>query len=205
MASLKQKIESLLFVAGKPLGYKDIAKFCRVLVPQVKDSIDEIVQEYKEKECGMFLISKGNEVQMVTHPDTRIVTEPFLKEEIEGNLSRAALETLAIIMYRQPITRPEIDIIRGVNSSIMLRNLLMRGLIDRQKSKEDARMFEYSASFDLLKFLGVAKVEDLPDFVALNQSEAVRTIEKSIIEAKKAVEKEKEEAEAVKEKTPNEN
>jgi segregation and condensation protein B len=128
----------------------------------------------------MQVVQNGDEVQLVSHGDARSVTEPFLKEDIEGNLSRAALETLAIIAYRQPITRPEIDFIRGVNSTIMLRNLLMRGLVDRERARQDARMFEYKVSFDLLKLLGIAKVQDLPDFAALNQSQAMKLLEKNM-------------------------
>ncbi|EKD49918.1 MAG: Segregation and condensation protein B, partial [uncultured bacterium] len=133
-------------------------------------------------EHGMEIFVRGEEAQMVSAGDARIVTEKFLKEDIEGDLSRAALETLAIISYRQPITRPEIDFVRGVNSAIMLRNLLVRGLVDRRKSKKDARMFEYVLSFDFMKLLGISRVEDLPDFKNLNESESMRTLEKAINE-----------------------
>ncbi|MFC1721295.1 SMC-Scp complex subunit ScpB [Patescibacteria group bacterium] len=180
MASLKQKVESLLFVAGRPVPFKDLAKFTKAMVPEVKDKIDELKDEYGQNEKGMQIILDGNEAQMVSHGDTRIVTEPFLKEDIEGKLSRAALETLSIIAYRQPVTRPEIDFIRGVNSTIMLRNLLMRGLVDRQRSKKDARMFEYKLSLDFLKLLGISRREELPDFADLNQSDAMRVLEKAM-------------------------
>jgi len=182
MASLKQKIESLLFVAGRPVSFKDLAKFTKCMVPEVKDQLDTLLEEYSSGGRGMQLILGNNEAQLVSHGETRVVTEPFLKEDIEGKLSRAALETLAIISYRQPITRPEIDFIRGVNSSIMLRNLLMRGLIDRRRSKKDARMFEYVLSFDFMKLMGISKREELPDFEELNQSEAMRHLEKAMAE-----------------------
>ncbi len=186
MASLKQKIESLLFVAGRPVSFKDLAKFTRAMVPEVKNKIDELQQEYEASERGMQIILDSQDVQLVSRGETRTVTEPFLKEDIEGKLSRAALETLAIIAYRQPITRPEIDFIRGVNSSIMLRNLLMRGLVDRRRSKQDARMFEYQISFDFMKLLGISKREELPDFTELSQSEAMRHLEKAMAEEEKA-------------------
>jgi segregation and condensation protein B len=180
VVSLKQKIESLLFVAGRPVDVKDLARFAKAMIPAVKDAVDELGRDYAQGARGMQVVQNGDEVQLVSHGDARSVTEPFLKEDIEGNLSRAALETLAIIAYRQPITRPEIDFIRGVNSTIMLRNLLMRGLVDRERARQDARMFEYKVSFDLLKLLGIAKVQDLPDFAALNQSQAMKLLEKNM-------------------------
>ena len=125
MASLKQKIESLLFVAGRSVTFRDMARVTKVMVSQVQEIVAELSREYEEKERGMQVLVKGPEAQMVSHGETREATESFLKEDIEGNLSRSALETLAIVAYRQPITRPEIDFIRGVNSSIMLRNLLI--------------------------------------------------------------------------------
>lgn len=180
MASLKQKVEALLFVAGRPVAVSDLVKFTQADEAGVTKAVEELGRDYQASERGIQLVKNDGEVQLVSHGETRSVTEPFLKEDIEGNLSRAALETLSIIAYRQPITRPEIDFIRGVNSTIMLRNLLMRGLVDRKRSAKDARMFEYVISFDLLKMLGLSKVQDLPEFAGLNQSPAMKMIEKNI-------------------------
>ncbi len=180
MASLKQKVEALLFVAGRPVALSDLIKFTQADEAAVSAAVDELGRDYQASERGIQLMRNAGEVQLVSHGETRSVTEPFLKEDIEGNLSRSALETLSIIAYRQPITRPEIDFIRGVNSTIMLRNLLMRGLVDRKRSGKDARMFEYVISFDLLKMLGISKIQDLPEFVALNQSQSMKLIEKNM-------------------------
>ena len=180
MASLKQKIEALLFVAGRPVALADLAKFAQTDQAGVKTALSELESDYCANERGIQLLQNSGEAQLVSHGETRSATEPFLKEDIEGNLSRAALETLSIIAYRQPITRPEIDFIRGVNSTIMLRNLLMRGLVDRKRSGKDERMFEYVISFDLLKMLGVSKIQDLPEFANLNQSQTMQMIEKNM-------------------------
>lgn len=180
MASLKQKVEALLFVAGRAVALFDLVKFTQADEATINAAVDELGRDYQNSERGIQLVKNAGEVQLVSHGETRSVTEPFLKEDIEGNLSRAAMETLSIIAYRQPITRPEIDFIRGVNSTIMLRNLLMRGLVDRKRSAKDARMFEYVISFDLLKMLGVSKVQDLPEFVDLNQSSAMKMVEKNM-------------------------
>ena len=180
MASLKQKVEALLFVAGRPVALADLAKFAQSDEAGIKTALAELERDYQSSERGVQLFQNAGEAQLVSHGETRSVTEPFLKEDIEGNLSRAALETLSIIAYRQPITRPEIDFIRGVNSTIMLRNLLMRGLVDRKRSGKDARMFEYVISFDLLKMLGISKIQDLPEFASLNRSQAMQMIEKNM-------------------------
>ncbi len=180
MASLKQKVEALLFVAGRPVALADLAKFVQSDEAGIKTTLAELERDYQSSERGVQLFQNAGEAQLVSHGETRTVTEPFLKEDIEGNLSRAALETLSIIAYRQPITRPEIDFIRGVNSTIMLRNLLMRGLVDRKRSSKDARMFEYVISFDLLKMLGISKIQDLPEFASLNQSQAMKMLEKNM-------------------------
>lgn len=183
MSQLKQKIEALLFVAGRPVSFKDLAKYTKAMVPAVQNELTKLVEEYKSNPRGMQVIINADEAQLVSHGDTRVVTESFLKEDIEGKLSRSALETLAIIAYRQPITRPEIDFIRGVNSSIMLRTLLMRGLIDRRRYQKDARMFEYSVSLDFMKLLGISRREELPNFQELNQSEAMRHLASAFAEA----------------------
>ncbi len=182
MSDLKQKIEALLFVAGKPVSFRDIAKFSKVMIPGVKTATQELLVEYENSTRGVQLVVKDEEAQLVSHGEAREITESYLKEDIEGNLSRAALETLAIIAYRSPITRPEIDFIRGVNSTIMLRNLLMRGLVNRCKSKKDARMFEYEMSIEFLKLMGVSKPQDLPDYEELIKSEAMQMVEKNMKE-----------------------
>jgi len=90
--------------------------------------------------------------------------ENFIKEEFKENLSPASLETLSIIVYLGPLSRAEIDYYRGVNSSFILRSLLIRGLIERYSDPKRANVYLYVSSFDLLKYLGVSKKEDLPDY-----------------------------------------
>ncbi len=169
MPSLNQKIESLIFVAGRPVNISKLASLCKIDRAEILKEIEILSQKYK-KDSGLTLIFDDNEVQIATNPECAPVVGELLKEEREGKLSRAAIETLAIIAYRQPITRPEIDIIRGVNSSIMLRVLLLRGLVERRKSGQDQRMFEYVVSFDFMKMLGVSNKKELPNFEELNKS-----------------------------------
>ena len=92
-----------------------------------------------------------------------------MKSEFSEELSRAAIETAAIIAYQGPITRAEIEYVRGVNSSFILRGLLMRGLVERIENPKDARSYLYRISFDFLKHLGLTKIEDLPQYQEFRQ------------------------------------
>jgi segregation and condensation protein B len=86
------------------------------------------------------------------------------KEELTRDLGKAGLETLSIILYQGPISRANIDYIRGVNSQFIVRNLLIRGLIDRVENPKDARSYIYKTTIDLLSHLGISKIEELPEY-----------------------------------------
>ena len=110
---------------------------------------------------------------MTTTPRVSSVVKKFLKDETTGELTKAALETLSIIAYRAPITKYELEQIRGVNCSLILRNLLIRGLIEEDKDPQTKNIV-YKLSFDFLKFLGIKEVKELPDFEKLNSDENLR-------------------------------
>jgi len=90
--------------------------------------------------------------------------EEFIKDEFREDLTPASLETLSLISYLGPVSRAQIDYYRGVNSSFILRSLLMRGLVERYNDPQRANVYLYQASFDLLKYLGISRVEDLPEY-----------------------------------------
>ena len=114
------------------------------------------------------VMRNGDELEMRTSPEASTLIEKLTKEELYRDLGKAGLETLSIILYKSPIKRSEIDYIRGVNSSFIIRNLLIRGLIERVTEKEGAgRGFSYKPTIDLLAHLGVAKLEDLPEYAAV--------------------------------------
>ena len=92
-----------------------------------------------------------------------------MKSEFNEELSRAAVETAAIIAYQGPLTRVDIEYVRGVNSSFILRSLMMRGLIERVENPKDARSYLYRISFDFLKHLGVVRIEELPQYEELHK------------------------------------
>ena len=113
---------------------------------------------------GLTLIQTDTEVMLGTAKEFSPLIEQLTKEELSRDLGKAGLETLSIVLYQGPISRADIDYIRGVNSQFILRNLLIRGLVERIDNPKDARSFLYKTTLDLLAHLGISKVEDLPEY-----------------------------------------
>ncbi len=111
-----------------------------------------------------MLIRHGQQLQLATKPNFKGLLEKVVKAELHEALTPAGLETLSIITYGGPILRSEIDYIRGVNSSFILRALLLRGLINRNPDPRRGNAYLYGPSFDFLKHLGGASVTELPDY-----------------------------------------
>lgn len=134
--SIKDKIESLLFIAAKPMSIKQLADLINQPESEIKKAGDELEEEYKSNKRGVQIIKNGSKYQMVSSPDNARLVQEFIKDETTGELSRPSLETLTIIAYRGPITKSDLDHIRGVNCSLILRNLLIRGLIEAKSDKK---------------------------------------------------------------------
>ena len=117
------------------------------------------------------IIEKNNCFQMVSNPENAPYVEKFIKDDLQEDLTPTSLEVLAIIAYKGPITRVEIEEIRGINSSYTLRNLLIRGLIERKPHPEDARTYLYEISFDFLRKLGLSSVDQLPEYKKFKEIE----------------------------------
>ncbi|TSD04114.1 MAG: segregation and condensation protein B [Parcubacteria group bacterium Greene0714_36] len=164
-------LESLLFVHGEAMAEKDIASLLDISQKDTAAGLRELRQRLEGR--GLVLIEKEGEWQMATHPDHAPFVDALLKRQYTAPLSRAALETMAIVAYKGPMTRAEIEYIRGVQSSFSLRTLLLRGLVERGENKKDARSFLYRASFDFLKYVGLLRIEDLPEYEALRRKEEV--------------------------------
>lgn len=109
------------------------------------------------------LIETTEEIQLVTCPELAPIIEAMRKNELKADISKAGAETLAIILYQEPISRAEIDRIRGVNSSFILRNLLIRGLVERSNNKNRSG-YVFTISPTLLAYLGITEKHQLPDF-----------------------------------------
>lgn len=162
---LEQKIEALLFYKNEPIEIKKISKILEVGEIEIKESLTNL--ELSLKGRGICLITTADEVSLATSPEARDFIEQIAKDEMRAEIGKAGLETLAIILYNGPVSRREIDYIRGVNSTFILRNLSMRGLVEKELDKDNQRIFKYKASLPLLAHLGIKKLEELPDFTEL--------------------------------------
>jgi segregation and condensation protein B len=157
-------VEALLFIYGEPLEFKKIADILGVEKVQIESALDDLKTALSDDSRGLTLVFHGNKVQLATKPGFAGSVEKIIKEEYEENLTPAALETLSLVGYLGPISRNQIDYYRGVNSSYTLRNLMMRGLVEKYVDSKNQHMFLYQVSIDLLKHLGISKIEELPDY-----------------------------------------
>lgn len=168
--SLPGQIESVLFVASKPLTAQRIAKALQMPEAEVTGALLQLRERYSLS-AGVVLYQNNDEWQLVTNPANRALAEQFMKAESSGDLTRPQLEALTVIAYRGPITRPELEQIRGVNCSLILRNLMLRGLV--QESEENEMLPRYQVTMDYLRLVGVASVLDLPDYQTLHAHEYI--------------------------------
>ena len=163
MDNLEKNIEALLFVSGEGMNVSKISEILGKKDCEIEDSLI-VLKSHLEKDHYLAILRDGDRVSLVTSAEASKIVEDFAKEEFSGELTKSGLETLAVIAYKGPIKRSEIDYIRGVNSSFMLRNLLIRGLIERVRDQKDQRSYVYRISADFLKFLGLTSISDLPDY-----------------------------------------
>jgi segregation and condensation protein B len=190
--NLKTLVESILFISNKPLTSKKLAEFCDCGKAEVETVLEVIKNQYNNeiKESGVKFLEHDGAVQLVTAPESSGVIEKFLKEEMTGEMTRPQLEALTIIAYRGPITKMELEQIRGVNCSLILRNLLIRGLVESQMDKKIGVPL-FKVTLDFVRFLGLTNIKDLPDYEKLSQSEVIQSILERNMNAPEAVDKEK--------------
>ncbi len=166
--NLESKIESFLFWKGEPQTEWEIAVAMRVDPAEIPGALAKLEESLKGH--GVTLVRHGNKVMLGTNPEMSHFFEELQKEELSKELSKAALETLSIILYKDSVTRSEINFIRGVNSGYILRNLEIRGLVEKANQKNDARTYVYKPTLELLSYLGVSKVSDLPQFETIRNT-----------------------------------
>lgn len=163
--SLILPIESILFVSGEPLSVRAL---CRIFPDSTESEIREAVALLQEQ-ClsrGVRIYMKDDVVQMVSAPEYADRVNVLVQSSLTDALTPAALETLACIAYHEPITKEEIDDMRGVNSIFTLRTLMIRGLIEKKADKK------YYITIDFLKKLGIAKVSDLPGYAEFQKDDS---------------------------------
>jgi len=172
MSRRTSQLESLLLVAGKPMPYATLAKMLKCSNDELKESIKVLEEKYNTDDSGVHLLVNDRKLQFSTNPSNKPLIAEFIKDETTGELTKPSLETLTIIAYRQPIAKEDLEQIRGVNCSLILRNLMIRGLVETHEERGGLAT-TYSVTMDFLRFLGINKVEELPEFAKLNSSESL--------------------------------
>jgi segregation and condensation protein B len=164
---LQNQIEAILFWKGEPMTLSELCRATKATGSEVKKALLNLRENLNGR--GIALIETGEDIALATASSLHEFIERVQKEELSRELSKAALETLSIILYKGPLSRREIEYIRGVNSTAILRSLLIRGMVEREQSEVDERQFLYRGSIELFSLLGITKSSDLPEF------EGVRT------------------------------
>lgn len=160
---LKAIIEALLFLSEEPVKIKKIADGTGITAAEAQELLRELQQELVEQRRGLRIFEIAGGYQMGTAPELGPHLEQAVGDEESGHLSSAALETLAIIAYRQPLTRPEMEAIRGVRCEHILQNLLKRKLIRVCGRKEGpGRPLIYATTPDFLRYFGLNELDELP-------------------------------------------
>lgn len=166
MNDLPHKIEALLFALGRPLSRAELQKMLGVDQAAVQEALAVLQQNPRG---GIVLVDDGSEVELRVSGESAELIEKVRKDEYSREIGKAGLEALSAILYRGPLTRSEVDFIRGVNSSQTLRTLTLRGLVRKIPNPKDERSFLYEPTTELLSELGVARPADLPDFTEVRQ------------------------------------
>ena len=155
-------IESILYFKGEPISKKEMGKILEISQETLKEALNSLRQKLEGR--GLSLVETEDDISLGTAKEAAEIIEKISKEEMNKEIGKAGLETLTIVAYKGPISRSSIDNIRGVNSSFILRNLMIRGLVERVQDPHDQRAFLYKPTLELLNFLGLAKIDDLPEY-----------------------------------------
>ncbi len=162
-----QQLEALLFFVGKPLSFKEVADIFEISKEECIHLVTALRGELEDR--GIILLVHESECALATHPHVEELIHDYQQNEINVPLSKPALETLAIILYQGEISKVDIDYIRGVNSQFILRQLVMRSLIEKKENKNDKRSVLYVPTLDTLAHLGIPTLDALPERESIQQ------------------------------------
>lgn len=164
-------IEALLFVTGQEMSVKKLAEVTQTEEKHVEDALTHLQEKYAHG--GIVLLRNNSKVRLATQPDIAETIAQYINAELTGELTKPQLETLTVIAYRGPIIKTEIEMIRGVNCTIILRNLMMRGFIEEVSGHVEPA---YTITLDFLRYLGVSSVKELPDYHTLSTHDVVEKV-----------------------------
>ena len=163
MTELAKIIEAILFVSGEPVQLGAVARALEVTELEVSAAADELASDYDYNRRGICLKRFGSHIQLSTRPDYAPQIEKLLQPIQKQSLSQAALETLAVVAYKQPVTRLDIEAVRGVKCDYSVQSLMNKGLIEEVGRKETlARPILYGTTDAFLSHFGLTSLEDLP-------------------------------------------
>jgi len=167
----KGAIEAILFVSEKPVVLDQLKEVFPEMKPSaINDLVKQLQEEYVHREAGMVIVEIAGGFQMLSNSHAAVHIREFYKTKTKEKLSRPALESLAIIAYKQPVGRAEVEVIRGVNSDGTIAHLLNKGLIKITGRKEvPGRPFLYGTTKEFLEYFGLKSLEDLPKIEEFNQ------------------------------------
>lgn len=174
-SEILSQIEALLLVANRAVSLKELSFSLGEQASVLENYLAELSDRYQANDSGFRLIKAANNYQLVSAGKHAELLKKFLKTENTTELSQASLEALTVIAYRGPVTKINLERIRGVNCSLIIRNLLIRGLIeenfDRQKNEN-----YYQLSLDFIRHLNLNKIEDLVDYDKLHNLEELEQL-----------------------------
>lgn len=177
-SNLKSVIESMLFVSGEPLSLRELSNNLEIKDKVIEEVIKEMMNEYEEKSRGIKLISIDGSYQLVTKSENSDYIQKLLKKNKKHSLSQASIESLAIIAYKQPITRIDIDEIRGVKSESAIQKLVERGLIkDIGRLEVPGRPILYGTTDEFLRQFGLKTIKELPSLDLYSDKETQSSME----------------------------
>ncbi len=158
-------LEAVLFAASGPVSYPQLAETMNLSIAEVKMLTQNAAERYQTERRGIRLLFHEDRLRLVTAPEAALFVEKFLGIELTQKLSRAAQEALTIIAYRQPVSRPVIDSIRGVSSDGVVRGLINRGLVEETgRAETPGRPVLYATTQEFLQYFGLSSIKDLPPF-----------------------------------------
>ena len=167
VTALRSQIESILLVVDTPVGVDTLTGVLGAESDVVTEILEEIRTEFDARDSGFDLRSSSGGWRLYTRPANAGVVEKLILDGSQSRLSRAALETLAVVAYRQPVTRAQVSAVRGVNVDGVMRTLQLRGLIREVGNDETTGAHRYITTELLLELLGIDSLDRLPDLAPL--------------------------------------
>lgn len=170
---ITHKIESLLLVSAQEMSIAQLAKLLKVEKSDVEEALSVLCERFGG-ESGIVLLRSGDSVRFASNPAHADLLASYLHTEITGELTRPQLEVITIVAYRSPVSKSDIEMIRGMNCSLILRNLLMRGLITEEQTGLEP---QYTLSLDTVRLLGITTTGELPEFEKLSSPDLLASLE----------------------------